>query len=142
MKLYILQIIISLFLVLILYSCHEKIFTSDVDCEYCYSIKPDSVDLVVSLTYNDTYDTIPLVVYKEVVGENNIEYIDTAYGDTYYLLVPVNAKYSIKVEYKKDSITTYAIDATKVKIKRVSDACDEVCWVIENEEMDCRLKYE
>jgi len=91
---------------------------------------------------NDTYDTIPLVVYRDEVNDNNIEYIDTAYGGTYYLYSPVNQKYAVKVEYAGASKTTYVIDATKLTRKRVSDACDETCWIIEGGEIDARLKFE
>ena len=134
-----------IFLVLVIsttYSCKEKLFTGSVDCDKCYSIKPDSADLIVHLTYNSTYNAIPLVIYRDEVNENNVDYVDTAYDATYYLYSAVDQKYAIKAEYNDGVKTIYAIDASKLVIKRVSDACDETCWVIEGGEMNVRLKFE
>ncbi len=123
------------------YSCKEKIFTSDVNCDECYEIKPDSADIIVHVTLNDENPVVPLVVYRGPVDDNNIEYTDTAYGTTYYLYVPVDAEYSVKAKYKSGDKTIYAIDGDKIKLKHVSDACSSDCWVIVGGEFFNELKY-
>ena len=133
--------IIALVFLTLLCSCQEKFFTEGIDCEECYQEKPDSADLIIDLTINDTYDVIPLVVYKNEVEDNNIEYIDTAYGSPYYLYVPVNKKYSVAAEYNSGDKKIVAIDGTHLKIKHVWNACDEDCWVIEGQDMNASLKY-
>ncbi|MBN2348818.1 MAG: hypothetical protein JXJ22_08280 [Bacteroidales bacterium] len=133
---------ISLLFSIILFAtaCDEKIFTSDVDCADCYQEKPDSADIIVYLTFNDENERIPLVVYKNEVDNNTIEYVDTATGSPYYLYVPVNAEYSVKAKYKKGSKTIYAVDGDKLKIKHVSDVCDTDCWVIVDGIINVELK--
>ncbi len=135
------RIIILLLLIPLIYSCEEKIFTEGINCEECYREKPDSADLIIELTMNDNYNIIPLIVYKGEVEDNDIEYIDTAYGSPYYLYVPVNKRYSVAAEYNSGSTKIVAIDGTDLKIKHVRAACDQRCWIIEGQDMNVRLKY-
>jgi hypothetical protein len=135
------RLILAAFLILLVCSCSEKIFTSGVDCEECYQIKPDSAYLVVKLTVNDTYESIPIVVYRNEVEKRDIDYVDTAYESTYYLLVAVNKEYSVEAEYINGDSKIIAIDGTRIKTKHVSSECDEECWIIEGDELNMELKY-
>ena len=135
------RLILIIFSVFLMYSCSEKIFTSGVDCGECYQIKPDSADLAVDLTINDTYETVPLIVYRNEVEKRDTEYVDTAYESPYYLLVPVNKEYSVAAEYIKGTEKIIAIDGTKIKTRHVSSECDEDCWIIEGDELNMKLKY-
>jgi hypothetical protein len=135
------RLILAGFLILLVCSCSEKIFTAGVDCEECYQIKPDSAWLVVKLTVNDTYESIPLVVYRNEVEIRDMEYIDTAYESTYYLFVAVNREYSVEAEYIKGNSKIIAIDGTRIKTRHVSSECDEECWIIEGDELNMELKY-
>jgi hypothetical protein len=132
--------VVITFLLLIVYACSEKIFTEGVNCEECYQEKPDSADLIIELTVNDIYDSIPLIVYRDKVEDNDIEWIDTAYESPFYLLVPVNKDFSVAAEYINDDSKIIAIDGTKIKIKHVSGECDEDCWIIEGDELNVKLK--
>ena len=134
---------ISLILLLILAgSCNEKIFTADVNCDECYIDKPEKADLVIALTINYKYPRVPLVIYKGNVEDNNIVATDTADSSPYYLYVPTEEYYSVKAEYAKGSVKTYAVDGTHLKSLAVSDACDSRCYVITNEKIDVQLKKE
>jgi hypothetical protein len=125
------------------FSCQEKWITSDVNCNECYATKPDSADLVVYLTFEGKFTSVPLVFYRdEVNDDNNIDYVDTAYSSPYYLYSKVNMDYVVKAEYKHNNQTIFAIEKAKLKAKRVSGECDEVCWVIEGGKMNARLKPE
>jgi hypothetical protein len=135
------RLMLAGFIIVLVCSCSEKIFTSDVDCEECYQIKPDSAFLTVELTINDTYESIPLAVYRNEVEIRDTEYVDTAYESPYYLLVPVNSEYSVEAEYIKGNSKIIAIDGTKIKTKHVSSECDEECWIIEGNELNMELKY-
>ena len=137
-----LRVLSVLSVLLLCFSCGEKILTGDVDCAECYREKPDSADLEISLTFNDEFTEVPLVVYRGDVEDNNIEYLDTAYESPYYLYVPVDKKYSVKAEYKKSDAILYAVDGTKLKVLLVTDACDAECYVIENETMNAEIKKE
>jgi hypothetical protein len=137
------RLFISIVLLLFLTaSCDEKLYTGDVDCEECYTEMPQDADLVIDLTLNSRYWKVPVTVYKGDVENNIIVASDTAYDTPFYVYVPVNNKYSVKVEYKKNDAVLYIIDGTKLKVKSVSDACDESCYVIEGEYLDARIKKE
>lgn len=122
------------------YSCGSDIFVVDVDCDECYYNEPDSADLIVDITINEENPFVPLVIYKGDVEENVVEFVDTAYGKTYYLYSPVNEYYSIKAKYKKGDKTIYAVDGDKLRTKSVSDVCDTHCYVIKGGILDIRLK--
>ncbi len=123
------------------FSCNEYMGLT-VDCSECYTIEPDSADIIIYLTINDIYTAVPITIYKDQVDDNRIEYIDTTSVSPYYLFVQVNQDYSVKAEYKSDGKTIYAVDGDKLKTKHVSESCDEECWVITGGVMDVRLKSE
>lgn len=136
------RLVIILILVLTMFACSEKLFTAGVDCEECYQEKPDSAYVEILLTVNDTYDSIPLTVYCDKVENYEIDWVDTADANPFYLFVAVNKYYSVAAKYIKNNDTIIAIDGTKIKIKRVNGECDEECWVIEGDELNVTLKYQ
>lgn len=129
-------------LLIFLVSCNEKIFTAGVDCTECYTTKDDSVDLIIDITINDKYTRVPWKLYREEFEKDLIDWIDTAYSSTATISVAVDQEYSVKVEYAYNKDTIYVIDGTKVKLKRVTDECDDDCWVIEKNRIDARLKFD
>jgi hypothetical protein len=132
--------IAGLMIVLLPTSCGEKIFTGDVDCSECYREKPDHADLVIDLTFDADFQAVPVVVYKGDVEDNQVMCRDTAFSTPYYCYVPVNARYSVRAEYKKGASTLFAIDGTKLKILLVTDACDAECYVIRGGKLNATIK--
>jgi len=122
-------------------SCNEYMGLS-VDCSECYTNYPDSSDITVYLTINNSYSSVPVTIYKDQVDDNRIEYIDTATSSPYYLFVPVDQYYSVKAEYTADGKTIFAVDGDKLSVKHVSESCDVECWVVTGGVMDVRLKNE
>ena len=122
-------------------SCNEYMGMT-VDCSECYTVEPDSADIIIYLTINDKYTEVPITIYKDQVDDNRIEYVDTVSVSPYYFFVQINQDYSVKAEYKYDGKTIYAVDGDKLMTKHVSESCDEECWVITGGTMDVRLKYE
>jgi len=140
-------IILSLIILYILtFSCEEG--DLNVDCDDCYTSKPDSADLIVYLTFNALNDSIPLIFYRGMVDKNQVEWTDTAavqdYPDgEYYLYSPVDEYYSVKATYKrKNGNTVIAVDGDKLKTRNMTGVCDTDCWVIKGGILDVRLKYE
>lgn len=129
--------------IIVLYSsCEEKIFTDDVDCSECYVDKPSDFEIEVSLTTEGIEnDSVMLLLYTNTFDPYNV--IDTFYtkSSPFYILVRINQEYAVAAHYFKNSRTIVAIDGTKPIVKRVSSACDEVCWVVENTTVNVELKY-
>jgi hypothetical protein len=133
-------ILINIALLLLSCSCKEKVFTGNVNCDECYTDKPKEADLIIDLTINNRYHSVPIVVYKGDIEDNRIVAIDTADTTPFFVYVEVDEKYSVKAEYKKNDVTLFTVDGTKLKVKLVSDACDAECYVIEGEALDARIK--
>ena len=121
--------------------CQEKIFTGNVNCDECDPNKPDTVFLYIDVTINDKYPVVTLVLFREEYEKNLVDWVDTSYSDDYKIPVAVDQEYSVKVEYAYDSDTIYVIDATKIKAKRVTEECEDVCWVVVHDRIDARLKF-
>ena len=132
--------LLLIFLSIVCGSCDEKIFTGDVNCDECYSEKPDEADLVIDLTINYKYPAVLITVFYGDIESGNVVTSEYADYTPYYVYVPVNRTYSVRAEYKTGSETVYAIDGTNLRVLSVTDACTEKCFVIENEKMDARLK--
>jgi len=126
-----------------LISCNEKVFTIDVNCDQCYSPKPDSIDLVIHWTKNTDFPEIQALLYKGYIDSG--ELIDTFYlfGNPARIYVKAEENYSVKALYESGDRKVYVIDGTKQKLKRVGEGiCDDYeCWVIENDELDVKLRY-
>jgi hypothetical protein len=143
---------ISLILLVVFYlftfSCEEGAFELNVNCDECYSEKPDSADLIVHLSFSEVNDSIPLAFYRGKVEEGQLEWLDTAYvkdypEGRYYLYSPVSEYYSIKATYKTAANKTIiAVDGDKLTVKHITDVCDTDCWIIKGGILDVRLKYE
>jgi hypothetical protein len=128
MKTYRFLILLIVFIV----ACDEKIFTFDVDCDHCYTSEPEFVDLEIFLTLRSNSDQVPIVVYIGNMEDNVVEFVDTAYESPYYLSVRADRRYTVKAEYKRNDRVLYAVDATRPKVLKVSDTCEETCFVTKN----------
>lgn len=135
------NLILGISLILVLLSCDEKIFTADVDCDECYTDEPDHADLIIDLTLNHKYRTVPVTVYEGNIEDNRIVLADTVDYSPVYVWVRVNHKYSVKAAYKDGDNVLYVVDGTNLKIKSVSDACDDgKCYIIENDHIDASVR--
>ena len=124
--------LILTFLVIISGSCGEKVFTGDVDCDTCYTEEPSMVDLEIEVTLRGEFPAVPLVIYKGDVEDGQVVLIDTVYENPYYVSVQPDTKYSAKASYVREDATLYAVDGTKPKVLRVTEACEFECYVIED----------
>ena len=133
--------ILLIFSVILFSVCEEKIFTWDIDCQECYYYKPDSVDLIINWTQNEDFPEIPVLLYKGKV--DNGEFIDTffCFKDPAYIWVKANEEYSAKAVYASETRTIVVIDGTQQKLKHVSEACDEPCWVSTDADLQLKLKF-
>jgi len=129
-------------LIVILISCERntKFSLEKFDCSECYQIKPDSADLSVKVTINSENPWVPLVIYKGKIEDHNIDFIDTAICEDYYLWVKVDEYYSVEAKYKSGNKTIIAVDGDKIKAKKNSNECDEACYWIKGGYVNVRLR--
>jgi hypothetical protein len=120
--------------------CCEKERGWVVDCAECYSVEPDSGDLIIYLTINSENPRVPLTIFKDQVDDEWIEYIDTAVSSPYYLYVDLNEYYSVKAEYNSGDRIIYAVDGDKIKTRFVTESCEYDCWVISGGIINVKLK--
>jgi hypothetical protein len=139
-----LQIILSrltaLLIILSAWSACDE-YLGVVDCDECYSIEPDSADLIIYLTINSDHPEVPLVVFRGNI-EDDTDWVDTAITSPYYLYSEIDQFYSVKAEYKVGNRIINAVDGDKLQAKHVSESCDVECWVITGGEMNVELKFD
>ncbi len=124
-------------------SCERDIpyGSGSVDCNDCYTTRPEWGPLNVKMTINEENQFVPLVVYRGNFNDNNIEYVDTSYWEDYWVDVPVDKEYSIVAKYKKDGGTINVVDESKLTVKYTSSDCADPCYYFSGGYMDVRLRY-
>ena len=87
------------------FSCEKENPYFSIDCDYCYDIKPDSGELVITLSLDDEYKYVPVTVYKGPI-EDGVEaaFIDSVsqadlYDSKLYIWVKLDEYYSVTAEY-------------------------------------------
>jgi len=110
-----------------------------IDCNDCFSYKPDSANLIINLTINAENDSIPIVVYKGKLEEGIIDWQDTATGEEFRLYSEVGQVYTAKATYKSGAETIVAIDADKMTITNADEDCGYPCYIVKGGIYDLTL---
>lgn len=132
--------LVVLLLLIITGSCEEKIYTGDVDCDECYTEKPQYADLIIDLTIANRFGNVVVNVYEGELEDNQVVLTDTVDYSPFYAYVRVDKKYAVRAEYKKGTETLYVVDGTKLKVLLVRGECDDDCYVIEGESLNATIK--
>jgi hypothetical protein len=132
--------IITLFA--IAFACQKGSPTMEVNCADCMSSEPDSFELSVDLSIiANSYDSVYLEFFKGNIESGKPIWEREVDTPRFYLLVPVNAYYSVKASYRKDGKTIIAVDGDRMVSRFVADACDGNCWIVKGGLLDVELKY-
>ena len=110
-----------------------------VNCNDCYSYKPDSADLIINLTINAANDSVPIVVYKGKLEEGAVDWEDIATEEEFRLYSEVGQLYTVKVTYVSGSETIIAIDADKMTIVSADEECGYPCYIVKGGIYDLSL---
>ncbi|MEY1638076.1 hypothetical protein [Tenuifilum osseticum] len=127
-------------IVLAPYSC-EEMESFIVNCDECYELKPDKIDVRLKFTINNENQ----VVYFELYSgnpENGVLFFsgNTTISEKVFLL-DANSYYSIKAYYTSKGRQIIVIDATTVKLKYDKSSCSSPCYTISGDVLDARLRY-
>jgi hypothetical protein len=120
-------------------SCNEYIGLT-VDCDDCWSYRPDSADLIINLTINGSHPEVPIVVYRGNIEGGEVDWMDTARENPYYLYSALEQYYSVTAEYKVDGKTIIAVDGDEMKAKDATSSCEFECWIIVDGEFKVDLE--
>ncbi len=119
--------------------CETEDWTFEVNCNDCYSIAPDSAKLIVHLTINATYDSVPLTFYRGAYEEGVIDWQDTATSDEFLLFSEMEREYTVKATYSSGNNTIFAIDGDKMQLRDADEECGSPCYIVKGGIFDVRL---
>jgi hypothetical protein len=120
-------------------SCNEYLGLT-VNCDDCWGYRPDSADLIINLTINNSHPEVPIVVYRGHIEGGQVDWVDTARQTPYYLYSAIDQYYSVTAEYKVDGKTIMAVDGDEMKTKDASSSCEFECWIVVDGELKVDLK--
>jgi hypothetical protein len=122
-------------------SCDNMESTVNVNCNDCYSPKPDSVDMELDLTINDDYPEIPVIIYKGNINSGVV--VDTFYCWKSKAIIYLKAEetYSAKAIYKTNERTVFVVDGVQQKLNKITTGCSAECWTISGTALDLELVY-
>ncbi|MGM0473383.1 MAG: hypothetical protein ACQERV_04515 [Bacteroidota bacterium] len=111
----------------------------DVDCGECYSYRPDSANLIVRVTINSTYDSVPLTFYRGSFEEGEIDWQDTATTEEFYLYSEMDREYTVRAVYRSADRTIIAFDSDEMVLQDASDECGYPCYLVKGGIFDLQL---
>ncbi|MFP4365890.1 MAG: hypothetical protein ACLFQA_02240 [Bacteroidales bacterium] len=138
-------IMLAFFSISLLMSCNPEEWEV-VDCSECYTRKPEEAEINVKLTLNNTNPYVVVNVYSGRIEEEILILSDTARTETWNTVLPVDEYYTVTATYWSGAadLTYYnvtAIDGSHIRTRKISDTCDEPCWVVRGNDFNVRLKY-
>jgi hypothetical protein len=127
--------------ILTLIKCNSNTDFGSVNCDECYTPKPDSVDMVLNLTINNEYPEIPVLIYHGNV--NSGVFIDTFFCTKSRSVIYLKAEetYSAKAIYKSAARTVIVVDGVQQKLNEVTGDCSDNCWTVSGTNLDLELAY-
>ena len=111
----------------------------EISCSDCYGFEPDSANLIIRLTINGTYDSVPLVFYRGKYEEGIIDWMDTATTEEFYLYSEVGAEYTVKATYTSGGRTIEAFDSDKMRLYDGAAECGSPCYIVKGGIFDVKL---
>ncbi len=112
-----------------------------VDCDKCYTDKPEYARVTIKFTIDDENPYVVYTLFDGSIDDGNVIMVDTAYDSNVYWDLDVNRNYSAIAEYNCKGRTIYAVDGTKLRTKLDKSSCSDQCYIILGDRLDVRLKY-
>ncbi len=119
--------------------CEPEDWTIQTDCGQCYDYEPDSARLIVYVTINDEYDSVPLTFYRGSVEDSIIDWQDTATTEKFYLFSEMDREYSVRATYRSGDKTIIAFDQDKMRLSDNGEECGYPCYIVKGGIFDVTL---
>ena len=120
-------------------ACETEDWMFEVNCSDCYGYIPDSANLIIYVTINPENDSVPLTFYRGDYENGEIDWLDTATTDEFYLFSEMNRDYTVTATYKSGDQTVLAFDADDMYLKNAGDQCGSPCYIVRGGVLDVRL---
>ena len=120
--------------------CEQEDLEFYIDCDSCLSESPLYGKLYVYVTINEENPYVPLVFYKGNYEANEVDWVDTAYEETFWLVSDIGREYSVKATYKRGDDVVVAIDGDKMTVVDGEGECYPPCYVIRGGTLDLTMK--
>lgn len=118
--------------------CETEDWRGEVDCNECFSYKPDSAQLIVYVSIRPEQDSVPLTFYRgDYMGE--VDWQDTATSSEFYLSAEVGSTYTVKAEYRSGLTSILAFDSDEMTLTYHGNECGFTCYIIKGGIFDLRL---
>lgn len=112
-----------------------------VDCEKCFSDKPEYATVSIRFTINKENPSVFYTLYSGSIDCDSIIATDVANKSVIKWDLEPNKTYSVVAEYYNGGRFIYAVDGTHLKAKHNKSSCNYDCYIILGDELDVRLKY-
>ncbi len=119
--------------------CEPEDWMFTVDCNDCYFDAPDSAKLIIYLTIDETYDSVPLTFYRGPYENGEIDWQDTATTEEFFLYSEMEREYTVKATYSNGNDSIIAFDGDKMTIYSASEECGSPCYIVKGGIFDLRL---
>lgn len=136
----ILKFLTVLLIILLPYSC-EDLESFIVNCDECYELKPDKIDVRLKFTINNENQVVYFELYSGNPENGNLFFSGNTTIDEKVFLFDANSYYSVKAFYISKGRQIIVIDATTVKLKYDKSSCSSPCYTISGDILDARLRY-
>lgn len=120
-------------------ACEPEDWMLTVDCGDCYGYRPDSADLVIHLTINAAYDSVPLTFYLGDYEDGIIDWQDTATTETFYLYSAFDKDYTVRAIYASGDQSIMAFDEDKMVLYNAAEECGSPCHIVKGGIFDLKL---
>jgi hypothetical protein len=132
---------LALFMIMLL-SCNPEEWEV-VDCSECYTEKPEMAAINIRVSISNLNPSVVVNIYSGRVEEEILVISETVRNETWSTILPVDEYYSVTATYKAQtgSYRVTAVDGGMVRTRKVSDACDEPCWMVRGNNFNVRLRY-
>ncbi len=119
--------------------CEPENWISETNCNDCYGYMPDSAKLIIYVTIDAENDSVPLAFYRGDYENGEIDWLDTATTEEFYLFSEMNRDYTVAATYKSGDKTIVAFDADEMSLTDASADCGSPCYIVKGGILDVRL---
>lgn len=112
-----------------------------VNCDECYEIKPDKIDVSIKFTINSENQEVYFELYSGNPENGNLFFSGYSTISEKVFVLDANSYYSVKAYYTSKGRQIIVIDATTVRVKYDKSSCSSPCYTISGNKLDARLRY-